>query len=88
MVSRKYVLHFEFDDETYAKYEAWCKENHLDGYHGAIGGSHYFEVLPTSIGEFVTAVAQVPLRDEAGNISHDEHGKVRMKRVTLDLTEP
>jgi hypothetical protein len=28
----------------------------------------------------------VPLRDEEGNISYDEHGKARMKTVTLDLS--
>lgn len=36
MVGRKYKMTFEFDDELYAKYKAWCKENHLDGYHGAL----------------------------------------------------
>ena len=30
--------------------------------------------------------AKVPLRDEEGNISYDEHGKARMKTVTLDLS--
>lgn len=88
MVSRGYKMKFEFDDELYAKYEAWCKENHLDGYHGAIGGSHHFEVTPTSIGEFVDAVAIVPLRDEAGNISYDEKGQKRTKVVRLTLWEP
>lgn len=88
MVSRGYKMKFEFNDELYAKYEAWCKENHLDGYHGAIGGSHHFEVTPTSIGEFVDAVAIVPLRDEAGNISYDEKGQMRTKTVRLTLVEP
>ena len=88
MVSRGYKMTFEFDDELYAKYEAWCKENHLDGYHGAIGGSHHFEVTPTSIGEFVDAVATVPLRDEAGNISYDGKGQMRTKIVRLTLWEP
>lgn len=88
MVSRGYKMKFEFDDELYAKYEAWCKENHLDGYHGAIGGSHHFEVTPTSIGVFVDAVATVPLWDEAGNISYDEKGQMRTKVVRLTLWEP
>ena len=88
MVSRGYKMSFEFTDELYAKYETWCKENHLDGYNGAIGGSHHFEVTPTSIGEFVDAVATVPLRDEAGNISYDEKGQKRTKVVRLTLWEP
>lgn len=86
MVTRTYKLHFEFTDETYAKYEAWCKEHHLDGYHGAIGGSHAFTIIPTSIGDVIQATAKVPLHDEEGNISYDEHGKARMKTVTLDLS--
>ena len=88
MVGRGYKIKFEFTDELYAKYEVWCKENRLNGYHGAIGGSHYFEVTPTSIGEFVDAVAKVPLRDEAGNISYDEKGKMRTKVIRLTLQEP
>ena len=88
MVSRGYKMTFEFTDELYAKYEAWCKENHLDGYHGAIGGSHHFEVTPTSIGEFVDAVATVSLRDEAGNVSYDEKGRRRTKEVRMTLWEP
>lgn len=36
MVSRDYKIMFEFTDELYAEYEAWCKENHLNGYHGVI----------------------------------------------------
>ena len=88
MVGRGYKMTFEFDDELYAKYEAWCKENHLDGYHGAIGGSHHFEVTPTSIGEFVDAVAQRPILDENGDLSYDSKGKLKTKEVRLTLWEP
>lgn len=88
MVTRDYVIKFSFTDENYAKYQEWCKSNGLNSYHGAIGGSHSFEILPTSIGQFVTAVATVPLKDEAGNISYDELGNMRTKRVELVLEEP
>ena len=88
MVGRGYKMTFEFDDELYAKYKAWCKENHLDGYHGAIGGSHRFEVTPTSIGEFVDAVAQRPILDENGDLSYDSKGKLKTKEVRLTLWEP
>lgn len=88
MVSRGYKMSFKFTDELYAKYEAWCKENHLDGYHGAIGGSHHFEVTPTSIGEFVDAVAQRPILDENGEPSYDSKGKLKTKEVRLTLWEP
>ena len=88
MVTRDYVIKFSFTDKNYAKYKEWCKSNNLDGYHGAIGGSHHFEILPTSIGQFVTAVATVPLKDEAGNISYDETCNMRTKRVELVLEEP
>ena len=88
MVTRDYVIHYRFTDDSYQKYEEWCNMNDLNGYHGAIGGSHSFEILPTSIGQFVTAVATVPLKDEAGNISYDELGNMRTKRVELVLEEP
>ena len=58
------------------------------GYHGAIGGAHHFEIIPTSIGEFVSAVATVPLKDEEGNISYDNKGNMRTKKVELILEEP
>lgn len=45
-------------------------------------------MTPTSIGEFVDAVATVPLRDEAGNISYNEKGQRRTKEVRLTLWEP
>ena len=88
MVSRGYKMRFEFTDELYAKYEAWCKENHLDGYHGAIGGSHRFEVVTTSMGEFVEAVAERPVLDEDGKPSYDKNGKLKTKEVRLTLWEP
>lgn len=88
MVGRKYKMTFEFDDELYAKYEAWCKENHLDGYHGAIGGSHHFEVTPTSIGEFVDAVGRRVILDENGEPSYGPDGKIKTKEVRLTLWEP
>lgn len=88
MVTKDYKIRFSFSDEDYAKYKEWCESNGLDGYHGAIGGAHHFEILPTSIGEFVSAVATVPLKDEAGNISYDEHGNMRTKRIELVLREP
>ena len=88
MVSRNYELTFKFTDETYAKYKAWCEDYGLNGYHGAIGGSHSFVILPTSIGDFVTAKAVVPVKDTEGNISYDEHGHMRTKRIELVLEEP
>lgn len=88
MVSRNCKISYEFNDETYEKYKNWCKENGLDGYHGAIGGSHYFQITPTSIGNFVSAIADVPLKDEAGNISYDKSGKMCLKQVELVLDEP
>ena len=88
MVTRDYVIKFSFTDETYAKYREWCKSNGLNGNHGAIGGAHHFEIIPTSIGEFVSAVATVPLKDEEGNISYDNKGNMRTKKVELILEEP
>lgn len=88
MVTRDYVIKFSFTDENYAKYREWCKSNDLDGYHGAIGGSHHFEIIPTSIGDFISVVAVVPLKDEEGNISYDSKGNMRTKRIKLILEEP
>lgn len=87
MVSRNYKIIFEFTDETYAGYKAWCEENHLDGYHGAIGGAHYFEITPTSIGDCIQAVASRPVLDENGEPSYDKHGKLKRKEVRLTLQD-
>lgn len=88
MVSRNYRMTFQFTDELYEKYKSWCVENGLDGYHGAIGGAHHFEVTPTSIGDFVDAVATVPIRDELGELSYDKNGKRKVKEVRLTLEVP
>lgn len=85
MVSRNYC--FKFDKEEYARYEAWCKENGLDGYHGAIGGATKLEIIPTSIGEIVTAVAEVPVRDEFGEISYDASGMIKRKRIECRIRD-
>lgn len=88
MVSRDYKIMFEFTDELYAKYEAWCKENHLNGYHGVIGGSHHFEITPTNIGNFIDAVAQRPILDENGEPSYNSKGELKTKKIHLTLREP
>lgn len=88
MVTRNFNLEFSFTDETYAKYVAWCKENHLDGYHGAIGGSTSFVITPTSIGTFIDAVGTKVIMDENGEPSYDENGKIKTKEVRLTLEEP
>lgn len=85
MVSRNYVIKFEFTDELYAKYKTWCEENHLDEYYGAIGGSHHFEVTPTSMGDCIDAVANCPVLDEMGEPSYDKNGKLKRKQVRLEL---
>ena len=85
MIGRNYV--FNFNDEEYAKYEAWCKENKLDGYHGAIGGATRLEIIPTSIGDIVTAIAEVPIRDELGEVSYDASGKIKRKRIECTIRE-
>ena len=79
MIGRNYT--FKFTDEEYAKYETWCKENGLDGYHGAIGGATRLEMIPTSLGDIVTAYAEVPVRDELGEISYDSCGKPKKKTI-------
>ena len=83
MIGRNYV--FEFTDKEYAKYEAWCKENGLDGYHGAIGGATSLEITPTSLGDIVIAKAQVIVRDELGEISYDSFGKPKKKIIECEI---
>lgn len=85
MIGRNWT--FKLTDEQYDKYEKWCKENHLDGYHGACGGSTSFRITPTSIGHIVEAFAIVYAKDELGNISYDENGKARQKEIVCDLTD-
>ena len=83
MIGRNYS--FEFTDEEYAKYETWCKENGLDGYHGAIGGATRLEIIPTSLGDIVTAIADVIVHDELGEPSYDAHGKIKRKRIECEI---
>ena len=79
MVGPKYT--FKMTSEEYKKYEQWCKDNHLDGYAGACGGNTAFEIVPTSLGDIVTAFAQVVVRDELGEVSYDKNGKPKKKRI-------
>lgn len=88
MVGRKYKIEYEFTDAEYAQYESWCKKYGLDGYHGAIGGSTCFEILPTSIGDFVTVYATIVEKDENGNVIFDENEKPKKRRISLDLRTP
>ena len=83
MISRDYQ--FRFTDEEYAKYEAWCIINKLNGYHGAIGGATTLEITPTSLGDIITAVAEIPIYDELGEISYDSFGKIKKKRIECEI---
>jgi hypothetical protein len=58
MVGRDWT--FKLSEAQYKKLEDWYYKVSGDkkdkiNYHGAIGGNLYFEIIPTSIGEFVTA---------------------------------
>ena len=56
MISRDYA--FKLSNSQYEKLEKWFYEIYPKGtYHGAIGGALKFEIVPTSIGNFVTAIA-------------------------------
>jgi len=51
---------FKLSDTQYEKLEKWYYKKSGDkkgkiNYHGAIGGNLIFEIIPTSIGEFVNA---------------------------------
>ena len=76
---------FSFTDEEYEIYKAWCKENHLDGYHGAIGGATTLEIVPTSLGDIVTAYASVCVKDELDEISYDKNGKPKKRRIECEI---
>ena len=78
---------FKFERDEYERYETWCKENGLDGYYGAIGGSTSFEITPTSIGDIVTVYANVLVKDELGEISYDRNGEPKRRRIELKLRE-
>lgn len=85
MVGPKYV--FKMSSEEYKKYKQWCIDNKLDGYAGAIGGNTYFEIVPTALGDIVTAVAHVVVKDELGEVSYDKDGKPEKKRIECVLRD-
>lgn len=71
MITRQYQFP-EITEEMYKKLQKWYEE-HNNGdctrkYHGAIGGNISFEIVPTSIGTFITAKcscgATLELNDE------------------------
>jgi hypothetical protein len=76
---------FSFTDAEYEIYKAWCKENHLDGYQGAIGGATTLEIVPTSLGDVVTAYAMICVKDEIGEISYDKNGKPKKRRIDCEI---
>lgn len=57
MISRGYK--FELDDDEYDRLEIWyndlLKRHNSSGYFGACGGGLTFKIVPTSIGDVVTA---------------------------------
>ena len=77
MVGRGYT--FAFTDEEWDKYEKWCKDNHCDGYEGAIGGGTTFHITPTSVGEVVTVTCRRVKRDAAGNPIKKRNGSKRQR---------
>lgn len=44
-------------------------------------GSTSFDITPTSLGDIVTAYAEVVVRDELGEPSYDKNGKLKKKRI-------
>lgn len=83
MLSRDFS--FSFTDAEYERYKNWCKESHLDGYQGAIGGATTLEIVPTSLGEVVTAYAMICVKDEIGEISYDKNGKPKKRRIDCEI---
>ena len=79
MVGPKYT--FKMTPEEYKIYEQWCKDNYLNGYAGACGGNIGFEIIPTALGDIVTAFATVVVKDELGEISYDKQGNPKKKRI-------
>lgn len=57
MISRDYS--FKLDDDEYDRLEAWYNDllsrHNSSGYFGACGGGLTFKIVPTSIGDVVTA---------------------------------
>ena len=85
MVGPKYT--FKMTNEEYQKYKQWCHENHLDGYAGASGARTFFEIVPTALGDIVTAVAHVVVKDELGEISYDKSGKPKKRRIECTIRD-
>ena len=83
MVGRNYT--FKMTKKEYEVYEAWCKENGLDTGGGAIGGAVGFEIIPTSLGDIVTAYASVVVKDELGEVSYDKNGNIKKRRIECEI---
>jgi hypothetical protein len=66
MISKDWT--FKLSDTQYEKLEDWYykvsgdKKNEWN-YHGAIGGQLMFQIIPTSIGEFVTVRCEDKILD-------------------------
>lgn len=69
MVGRTYTFSFSFTPEIYQEYLSWYTKNHV------ANCPHWFEVMPSSLGNFISAVADIPT----------EEG---IKRIRLDLEVP
>lgn len=85
MVGRNYS--FKMTNEEYEIYETWCKENGLNTGGGAIGGAVSFEIIPTSLGDIVTAYATVIVKDELGEVSYDKNGNMKKRRIECKIRD-
>ena len=43
--------------------------------------------MPTALGDIVTAVAHVVVKDELGEISYDKSGKPKKRRIELTIRD-
>ena len=85
MISEEYKFP-EITNRMFNILRQWVDDNGLDKTNSCIGGNIRFIITPTSVGDIVKAAADVPVHDELGNVSYNKQGVMRLKEISVVLS--